>query len=95
MENRNGLVADARLTIATGFAEREAAIEMANAIAGIKQVTLGADKGYDTRDFVAQLRERNVTPHVAMNTTNRPQRNRSENCEACRLRDQSTQAKAR
>jgi IS5 family transposase len=71
MENRNGLVADARLTIATGFAEREAAIEMADTIAGVKQVTLGADKGYDTRDFVAQLRERNVTPHVAMNTTNR------------------------
>jgi transposase len=71
MENRNGLVADARLTIATGFAEREAAIEMADAIAGVKQVTLGADKGYDTRDFVAQLRERNVTPHVAMNATNR------------------------
>ena len=71
MENRNGLVADARLTIATGFAEREAAIEMADAIAGIKQVTLGADKGYDTRDFVAQLRDRNVTPHVTMNTTNR------------------------
>jgi IS5 family transposase len=71
MENRNGLVADARLTIATGFAEREAAIEMADAIAGVKKITLGADKGYDTRDFVAQLRERNVTPHVAMNTTNR------------------------
>jgi transposase len=71
MENRNGLVVDARLTIATGFAEREAAIEMADAIAGVKQITLGADKGYDTRDFVAQLRERNVTPHVAMNTTSR------------------------
>jgi IS5 family transposase len=71
MENRNGLVATARLTIATGFAEREAAIEMADEIAGVKQITLGADKGYDTRDFVAQLRERNVTPHVAMNTTNR------------------------
>ena len=71
MENRNGLVADARLTVATGFAEREAAIEMADAIIGVKQVTLGADKGYDTRDFVAQLRERNVTPHIAMNTTNR------------------------
>ncbi len=71
MENRNGLVADARLTIATGFAEREAAIDMADAIAGVKQVTLGADKGYDAREFVAQLRERNVTPHIAMNTTNR------------------------
>ena len=57
--------------IATGFAEREAAIEMADAIAGVKQITLGADKGYDTGDFVAQLRERNVTPHAAMNTTNR------------------------
>jgi hypothetical protein len=70
-ENRNGLVADARLTIATGFAEREAAIEMADAIAGIKQVTPGADKGYDTRDSIAQLREPNVTPHGARNTSNR------------------------
>jgi hypothetical protein len=70
-ENRNGLVADARLTIATGFAEREAAIEMADAIAGIKQVTPGADKGYDTRDSIAQLREPNVMPHGARNTLNR------------------------
>jgi transposase len=71
MENRNGLVVDARLTLASGTAERDAAIEMADAIAGTRQVTLGADKGYDTRDFGARLRERNVTPHVAMNTTNR------------------------
>jgi len=65
MENRSGLAADVRLTIATGTAEREAATEMADAIPGTQQVTLGADKGYDTRDFVAGLRERNVTPHVA------------------------------
>lgn len=71
MENRNGLVADLRLTIATGKAEREAAVEMVDAIAGRHRVTVGADKGYDTREFVAQLRERNVTPHVAMNDTNR------------------------
>lgn len=71
MENRNGLVADLRLTIATGKAEREAAVEMVDAIAGRRRVTVGADKGYDTREFVAQLRERNVTPHVAMNDTNR------------------------
>ena len=65
MENRSGLAVDARLSVATGMAEREAAIEMADAIAGRHPVTLGADKGYDTRDFVAALRDRNVTPHVA------------------------------
>jgi transposase len=70
MENRSGLAADVRLTLATGTAEREAAIEMADAIAGTRPVTLGADKGYDTRDFVAGLRERNVTPHLAARIDN-------------------------
>jgi IS5 family transposase len=45
--------------------EREASIEMVEEIPGDRAVTLGADKGYDTRDHVAQLRQRNVTPHVA------------------------------
>jgi transposase len=71
MENRNGLVVDVRLTLATGTAEREAAIAMVESIPGASHVTLGADKGYDAADFVGQLRERNVTPHVAMNTTRR------------------------
>jgi transposase len=70
-ENRNGLVVDTRLTQATGKAEREAAIEMLSRKAASKPVTLAADKGYDTAEFVKQLRGINVTPHVAQNTTNR------------------------
>ncbi len=65
MENRNGLAVDARLTLATGTAEREAALSMAEDIPGIKRVTLGADKGYDTSDFVQNLRALTITPHVA------------------------------
>ena len=65
MENRNGLVVDARLTQATGRAEWEAALEMAKRIPGQRRVTLGADKGYDTPDLVESLRELGITPHVA------------------------------
>lgn len=68
MENKNGLVVDRRLTPATGTAEREAAISMAAEIPGDHRVTLGADKGYDIRDFVMDLRELSVTPHVAQRT---------------------------
>jgi transposase len=73
MENRHGLVTETRLTQATGRAEREAAVEMIEQIASSdrQRVTVGADKAYDTRDFVRDLRERNVTPHVAQNTTQR------------------------
>jgi len=70
-ENRNGLVVDARLTQATGKAEREAALDMLKQKAASKTVTLGADRGYDTAEFVAELRKLNVTPHVARNDTNR------------------------
>jgi IS5 family transposase len=71
MENRHALVADARLTLATGTAEREAALEMVAARPGNHRITLGADKAYDVAEFVADLREYNVTPHVAQNTANR------------------------
>jgi transposase len=67
MENHNGLVVDARLTMATGTAEPEAALEMLNEVPGTHQITTGADKAYDTAAFVAGLREINVTPHVAQN----------------------------
>lgn len=67
MENRNGIIIDGAITHATGTAEREAAVEMVAEVAGAKQVTLGGDKGYDTKDFVADLRELEVTPHVAQN----------------------------
>jgi transposase len=71
MENRHGLVIDTRLTLATGRAEREAALEMVSTLPGRKRLTVGADKGYDTGDFVDALRELNVTPHVAQNNTRR------------------------
>src|ERR1700751_452203 len=71
MENRDALVIDPRLTLATGTAEREAALEMVADRPGNHRITLGADKAYDAAEFVADLRERNVTPHVAQNTTNR------------------------
>jgi len=70
-ENRNGLVVGVRLTLAMGTAEREAAIDMLREITESRSVTLGADRGYDTGDFVKQMRGLNVTPHVAQNTTNR------------------------
>ena len=71
-ENRNGLVVNACVTQATGTAEREAALAMARQLpGGTRRVTLGADKGYDAADFVEQLRELAVTPHVAQNTSRR------------------------
>jgi transposase len=73
-ENRNGLVVDSRLTQAGGSAEREAALEMLGELPGEQRKTVGADKAYDTRDFVARCRALNVTPHVAQNTTNRASR---------------------
>jgi transposase len=67
MENRSGLVAHARLVPATGTAERDTAVAMLEEVPGTGRITVGADKAYDTRGFVAQLRELNVTPHVAQN----------------------------
>ncbi len=71
IENRNGLVVDTELLQANGTAERDAALVMVEAIPGNERVTLGADKGYDVREFVKELRQMNVTPHVAQNE-NRP-----------------------
>jgi len=70
-ENRNGLVVDVRLTQAGGTAEREAALAMLTGKPASKRITLGGDRGYDTRGFVAATRELKVTPHVAQNNTNR------------------------
>ena len=71
MENRNGLAVAGMTTIASGHAERDAALRLIGLKAGNFRLTLGADKAYDTADFVAALREVQVTPHVAQNTTNR------------------------
>ncbi|WP_317994189.1 IS5 family transposase [Vulcanimicrobium alpinum] len=71
MENRNGLIVGVKTTRATGIAEREAALELIRGVSGSNRITLGADKAYDTKDFVEALRALNVTPHVAQNTTRR------------------------
>ena len=68
MDNRSGLAIDTRLTPAAGNAERKAALEMLAAIPGTHRKTVGADKAYDTEDFVSGCRELNVIPHVAQNT---------------------------
>jgi len=65
MENRNGLAVDANVTQATGTCEGEAALEMVQELSGDNRVTVGADKAYDTKDFVKQCRANNVVPHVA------------------------------
>jgi transposase len=68
MENRNGLLVDLRIEEANGTAERTVALEMlAQVVDGIRDVTLGGDKNYDTVDFVSACRNMNVTPHVAQN----------------------------
>ena len=73
MENRNGLLADFQVTQATGRAERDAVPVLLDQARERRfhPKTVGGDKGYDTRDCVAAMRERRVTPHVAQNTTRR------------------------
>ncbi|MDA1296735.1 MAG: IS5 family transposase [Chloroflexi bacterium] len=65
MENRNGLVVDTELTEATGTAEERAAIRMLKRIPGKRRITVGADKGYDTGNFVDTCWVMNTTAHVA------------------------------
>jgi len=72
MENRNGLIVGAVTTTASGYAEREAALALIEPHGMTPQpVTLGADKGYDSADFVMQLQDKAITPHVAQNTNGR------------------------
>jgi transposase len=72
MENRNGLIVDARLTRATGTAEPDAALVMLGDVPGQHRITVGADKLYDTERFVTEARRLNVTPHVAQNIHRAP-----------------------
>ena len=65
MDNREGLVADLRLTPAGGTSERDATLEMLASVLGEREITVGADRGYDTRGFVTQCRYMRVTPDVA------------------------------
>ncbi len=70
IENRNGLIVDADLTKATGFAERDCATSMLAGLPSTKRRrTVAADKGYDTKDFVAGVRNLGFTPHVAQNVS--------------------------
>jgi IS5 family transposase len=71
MENRNGLVVDVAVLLATGTAERDAALGMAAELPDHGRVTLGADKNYDTAAFIEELRGLNLTPHVAQNNKRR------------------------
>lgn len=69
MENAIGLIVDVDVRQASGTAERDGALAM---LAQVKHgATLGADKGYDTHDFVAALKRKGIKPHIARNTTNR------------------------
>ena len=75
-DNRHGLVVNARVTQADGYAEREAAKAMINDARQAHEdpdvsITLGADKGYDAKEFIEALQEMNVLPHVAQNTSGR------------------------
>jgi len=67
VENRNGLIVDAEVFQANGTAERDAALVMLEKVPSTQPVTVGGDKGFDTRDFVKECRNLRVTPHVAQN----------------------------
>jgi len=71
MEHRSGLIVKATVTPADGHGERDAALVMLEGIPGQHRITVAADKGYDTRDFVNNVRAMQVTPHVAQHTTGR------------------------
>lgn len=68
MDNRYALIVDCKVTQATGTGERDAAKAMAADRPGAHQKTIGADKNYDTKAFIAEMRRIGVTPHVAQNT---------------------------
>jgi transposase len=69
MENRNGIAVNACVNLAEGRAEIEAAVAMVEEIPGQQRVTLGGDKGYDSKEFVQALRDHQVTPHIACKPT--------------------------
>jgi len=71
MEHRSGLIVKATVTPADGHGERDAALVMIEGLPGQQRITVAADKGYDTRDFVGELRGMHVTPHIAQHTRGR------------------------
>jgi transposase len=68
MENRNGLIAQEMVSLASGTAERDSALHLLDRLAPGRARTLGADKGYDTRGFVEAVQARGVAPHIARDT---------------------------
>lgn len=68
MEHRSGLIVQATVTPADGHGERDAAVVMIAALRGRHRITVAADKGYDSREFVANLRAMHATPHLAQYT---------------------------
>src|SRR6185437_257060 len=91
MENRNRLLVQTMVTEANGTAERDAAMLMAERLPGVKRVTRGADKNYDTKEFVRELRGMNISPCGAEQHES-SQRDRPAYHSACWLRGQSTRA---
>jgi len=73
MENRHGIGVDIRVGKADGHAERKCALKMLDRVKrnlGLEPETLGADKGYDTEDFLVALDARGVKPHIACKSKN-------------------------
>ncbi|EQD27484.1 transposase IS4 family protein, partial [mine drainage metagenome] len=68
MENRTGLMVDAEVSQADGYGERETAQKLLTRRPGKRRQTVGADKGYDTRDFVTACRAQRISAHIARNT---------------------------
>jgi transposase len=72
MENRSGLLVELRIAEANGTAERAVALDMLETeVPGVGRATVGGDKGFDTKEFVADCRELGITPHVTQNITER------------------------
>lgn len=71
MENRHGLLVDLRVSQASGFAERRVALDLLREHATGGRATVGADRGYDTSDFIRSCRQLAITPHVAQNQSRR------------------------
>jgi DDE family transposase len=71
IENRNGLVVDTELLQCNGTAERDAAMLMVERVEGAGRITVAGDKGYDTKEFVEEMRGMNATPHVSQNQKRR------------------------
>lgn len=72
MENRNGLLVDFDVSQSTGTCEREVALQMLGRHKGNGRITVGADAGYGTKDFIAQCQRQAITPHVAVPPRNAP-----------------------